>query len=245
MTHPDAPFQEKEPRRSGEKKSKPLWLETLVLLVVALVLAIGIKAFFIQAFYIPSESMEPGLQGGAQVKTDDRVLVEKVSYWGGGSPQRGDVVVFKDPGGWLPASEDDGPSGPIAKALTFVGLYPAGGHLVKRVIGVGGDTVSCSGTAGPLKVNGHALAESSYLPKGAQPCATYGAFNVHVPDGSLWVMGDNRGDSADSRAHQDDPGHGFVPTDLVVGKVVALVWPLGRATILHRPADFAGIPDPK
>ena len=65
------------------------------------------------------------------------------------------------------------------------------------------------------------------------------------PDGSLWVMGDNRGDSADSRAHQDGPGHGFVPTDLVVGKVVALVWPLGRATILHRPADFAGIPDPK
>ena len=91
-----------------------------------------LKAFFVQAFYIPSESMEPGL-----VK-NDRILVQKVSYWGGGGPQRGDVVVFEDPGGWLGAGDVAGPENPVAKALAKVGLYPSGGHLVKRVIGVAG-----------------------------------------------------------------------------------------------------------
>src|SRR5690242_17054292 len=104
----------------------PLWQETTLLLVIALVLAVVIKAFFVQAFYIPSESMEPGL-----IK-NDRILVERVSYWGGGSPQRGDVVVFDDPGGWLNASESAGPTNPLARAMAKVGLYPEGGHLVKR-----------------------------------------------------------------------------------------------------------------
>jgi len=216
----------------------PAWLETIVLLVIALVLAIGIKTFFVQPFYIPSESMEPGL-----VK-NDRILVEKMSYWGSGTPQRGDVVVFKDPGGWLPPSEDGSPTNPVARALSFIGLYPAGGHLVKRVIGVGGDRVSCTSAKGPLTVNGHALSESSYLPEGTQPCASYPPFTVTVPEGYLWVMGDNRGDSADSRAHIDEPGKGFVADDLVVGKVVARVWPLHRFKILHRPATFAGVPAP-
>ncbi|HEX7738955.1 MAG TPA: signal peptidase I [Marmoricola sp.] len=239
MTHPDAPFQEKEQRRSSEKKAKPLWLETVVLLGVALILAIGIKAFFVQAFYIPSPSMEP------QFVKNDRILVEKVSYWGGGTPQRGDIVVFKDPGNWLSAEEDAGPTSPITKVLSAVGLYPTGGHLVKRVVAVGGDTVSCAGGRSLLTINGHALHETSYIQKGANPCSEYGKFNVHVPKGSLWVMGDNRDDSADSRAHMSEPDHGFVRTDLVVGKVFALVWPLGRAEIIHRPADFKAIPDPK
>jgi len=248
VTHPDAPFPEKDAQKKSAKaakrKSMPVWLETIVLLAVALVLAVGIKTFFVQPFYIPSASMEPGLQGGPGVKTNDRVLVEKVSYWGSGTPQRGDVIVFKDPGGWLPPSEDTTPGNPITKLLTFIGLYPTGGHLVKRVIGVGGDEVSCPDDKGPLTVNGHALSETSYLPKGTQPCANYGAFDVHVPKGYLWVMGDNRGDSADSRAHQKDPGKGFVSTSLVVGKVVALVWPLDRFKIIHRPATFAGVPAP-
>src|SRR6187431_712247 len=115
----------------------PVWQETLILLVVAVVLAVVLKAFFVQAFFIPSESMEPGLL------VNDRILVQKVSYWGGGSPERGDVVVFKDPGGWLGAADNAGPTNLIAKAMTKIGLYPAGGHLVKRVIGVEGDVIKC------------------------------------------------------------------------------------------------------
>ena len=119
------------------KKHLPLWQETILLLTIAILLAVVIKAFFVQAFYIPSESMEPGL-----VK-NDRILVEKTSYWFGGTPQRGDVVVFKDPGGWLSEEEDAGPSNPVGKLMAKIGLYPSGGHLVKRVIGVAGDTIHC------------------------------------------------------------------------------------------------------
>ena len=237
MTHPDAPFQEKATVRPSEKKSTPVWLETLVLLGVALLLAIGIKAFFVQAFYIPSPSMEP------EFIKNDRILVEKVSYWGGGTPQRGDIVVFKDPGHWLTAAEDDTASNPVTRALSTIGLYPTGGHLVKRVIGVGGDRVICCDAKGRITVNGQPLHEKSYLPKGTKPSLT--KFDVRVPDGDLWMMGDNRGDSYDSRGHMGDPGGGMVPADLVVGKVFALVWPLGRAEIVHRPGTFADVPDPK
>ena len=114
------------------KKHLPLWQETILLLAVALGLAILIKALLVQAFYIPSESMEPGLV------RNDRILVQKVSYWFGGTPQRGDVVVFKDPGGWLSGSEAVGPPNTVTKLMAKIGLYPSGGHLVKRVIGVAG-----------------------------------------------------------------------------------------------------------
>src|SRR3954449_3584866 len=147
-TSVDAPEQD-TPEKT--KKHLPLWQETLLLLAIAVVLAVVIKAFFVQAFYIPSESMEPGL-----VK-NDRILVEKTSYWFGGTPQRGDVVVFKDPGGWLSESEDAGPSNPIGKAMVKIGLYPAGGHLVKRVIGVEGDVIHCCDQQGHLLVNGQPL----------------------------------------------------------------------------------------
>lgn len=216
-----------------------MWVETIALLCLAVLLAVVIKTFFVQPFWIPSPSMEPQFVRG------DRILVEKVSYWGSGTPQRGDIVVFKDPGGWLTAAEDAGATNPVTKALSFIGLYPSGGHLVKRVIGVGGDRVDCASNKGPLMVNGHALSEASYLPKGTSPCATYGAFHVRVPSDHIWVMGDNRGDSYDSRGHMGDPGGGFVPDDLVVGKAFALVWPLNRFQIIHRPATFADIPDPK
>src|SRR6476469_6519745 len=135
------------------KKHLPLWQETLLLLTIAIVLAVVIKAFFVQAFYIPSESMEPGL-----VK-NDRILVEKMSYWFGGTPQRGDVVVFKDPGGWLDPSEDAGPTNPLGQVMAKIGLYPSGGHLVKRVIGVAGDTITCCDKQGRISVNGQPLDE--------------------------------------------------------------------------------------
>jgi signal peptidase I len=218
-----------------KKKPLPLWQECILLLGIALVLAIVIKLFFVQAFYIPSPSMEP------QFIKNDRILVQKVSYWGDKSPKRGDIVVFKDPGGWLGPEETRTPDNPVAKTLEAIGLYPSGGHLVKRVIGVAGDKVECCDRRGRVTVNGTALNERSYLPKGTQPSVD--EFHVTVPEGKLWVMGDNRGDSYDSRGHLGDPGGGFVPADLVVGKVWALIWPWDRAEVIHRPKTFESVPD--
>jgi len=224
--------------KSGKKSAKkpmPLWQETILLLALALLLAIVIKSFFVQAFYIPSPSMEP------QFVKNDRILVQKVSYWGGGSPSRGDIVVFKDPGGWLDESESSTAHSPVTKVMEKIGLYPTGGHLVKRVIGVGGDRVVCCDSKGRLTVNGHPLDEKSYLPKGTAPSQL--KFDVKVPQDHLWLMGDNRGFSFDSRGHMGNPGGGYVDNDLVVGKVFALIWPWKRAELIHRPATFEGIPD--
>ncbi len=230
------------------RKQLPLWQETILLLGIALVLAIFIKAFFVQAFYIPSESMEPGL-----VK-NDRILVQKVSYWGGGTPQRGDVVVFKDPGGWLSAAEDAGPTNPIAKAMAAIGLYPQGGHLVKRVIGVAGDTIHCCDKQGRIEVNGQPIDEP-YVKK--DPTTTCNGPMIPgcnwtagpVPAGKIFVMGDNRGNSADSSAHMCRPketdcveGHEYVPVDLVVGKVFVVLWPADNFRWLTRPDSFADVP---
>ncbi len=148
---------------TSAKKQMPLWQETILLLVLALLLAIIIKSLFVQAFYIPSPSMEP------QFIENDRILVQKVSYWGGGSPSRGDIIVFKDPGGWLDANEGTAPRSPVTKVLEKIGLYPTGGHLVKRVIGIGGDRVVCCDAKGRVTVNGKALNEKAYLPKGDGP----------------------------------------------------------------------------
>lgn len=216
--------EETEPRRLG------LFGELVLLLGLALVLAIGIKAVFLQAFYIPSPSMNDTLV------LNDRILVQKVSYWGSGTPQRGDIVVFSDPGGWLDEADTPRPRNVVAKALEVFGLFPTGGHLVKRVIGVGGDTVRCCDRQGRLRVNGVPLEEADYLAPGEEPSLV--RFTQEVPEGYLWVMGDNRSQSADSRAHLGDPGGGFVPVDDVVGKVFAVVWPLGHAKRLQRPETF-------
>src|SRR3954469_26007482 len=140
----------------GDRPHIPVWQETLILLVIAVLLAVVLKALAVQAFYIPSESMEPGL-----VK-NDRILVQKISYWGGGSPDRGDVVVFEDPGGWLGPGDVKGPDNAIAKALEKIGLYPSGGHLVKRVVGVAGDIIVCCDEQGRISVNGTAIDEKGY-----------------------------------------------------------------------------------
>jgi signal peptidase I len=219
-----------------KKESLPVWQESLLLLAIALVLAIGIKYFFVQAFYIPSPSMEP------MFIKNDRILVQKVSYWGDKTPKRGDIVVFKDPGSWLSEDETRTAHNPVTKALEAVGLYPSGGHLVKRVIGIGGDRVKCCDAQGRVTVNGKPLDEKSYLPKGTLPSED--PFDVRVPDGDLWVMGDNRDNSADSRYHMGDPGGGFVPDDLVVGKVWALIWPWKRAKWVHTPGAFKAVPSP-
>jgi signal peptidase I len=204
-----------------------------LLLAIALVLAVVVKSLFLQAFYIPSASMENTLV------PNDRILVEKVSSWGGGGPHRGDVVVFADPGGWLDASESAPPSSPVARGLEAVGLYPTGGHLVKRVIGVGGDEVRCCDDSGRVTVNGVALHEKSYLAPGLKPSLI--DFDVKVAPGYVWVQGDNRSDSADSRVHLGDPGGGQVPVDDIVGRVFSVVWPLSHATVLRTPATFGSV----
>lgn len=209
------------------KPATPWWKEGLILVGTALVLALIIKTFFVQAFYIPSGSMEQTL------KINDRILVQKVSYWFG-DPQRGDIIVFDDPAHWLDEEDASQPSNPVTKALSFVGLYPAGGHLVKRVIGVGGDHVRCHN--GVVQVNGVRLHEASYVTLPSQACA--GVWSVVVPPDHLWVLGDNRNDSADSRAHMGDPGGGFIPANDVVGKVFVTVWPPDRWRFFHRPATF-------
>jgi signal peptidase I len=234
--------------RSAATGSWKVIRETVILLVVAVGLAIVVKTFFVQAFYIPSGSMEPGL------KINDRILVEKPSYWFG-SPQRGDIVVFQDPGDWLDQDEDAGPTSALAKTLAKVGLYPSGGHLVKRVIGVAGDKIVCCDKDGRLSVNGTALAEDSFIDPQDDcdgPMAGCSGWSATVPKGKLFVMGDNRDESADSSFHlctaddgpSCDPSDAFVDTDLVVGKVTALVWPLGHAKVLHRPEVFDDVAEP-
>jgi signal peptidase I len=215
-----------EPRK---RRSMPLWLETVLLLVVALVVSAVVKTFLMQMFFVPSGSMRPLLTN------DDRILVQKISYWGDGHVERGDVVVFADPGErWLgPAI---GEPTKVQSVLARIGLYPTGGHLVKRVIGVGGDRVRCCDRRGRVRVNGVPLEEGDYLQGDAKPSER--RFDVEVPEGRIWVMGDNRPDSEDSRFHQDLPGGGTVPESAVVGKVWGVVWPLSRFELLETPVTF-------
>jgi signal peptidase I len=237
-------------RKKSAKKAMPLWQETILLLVLALLLAIIIKSLFVQAFYIPSPSMEP------QFVKNDRILVQKVSYWFGGTPQRGDVVVFEDPGDWLSDSESAGPTNPVTSLMARIGLYPTGGHLVKRVIGVEGDTITCCDKLGRISVNGTPLNEKSYAKLDGADCYGPMTSTCHwsagpVPEDHVFVMGDNRHNSADSTVHMCPEkatdcvsGDEFVPQDLVVGRVFVLLWPSSRFSWLHRPATFADVPDP-
>jgi signal peptidase I len=222
MTSP--PTGESKPHRSV-----PVWAETVILLVLALVVSAVVKTFFVQMFFVPSGSMRP------LFVDNDRILVEKVSYWSG-DVKRGDVVVFDDPGGrWLGA-QGEPDLGPMQELLSQVGLYPTGGHLVKRVVGVGGDRVKCCDKQGRVTVNGVPLRERDYILDGTDPSDR--RFDIRVPEGRLWVMGDNRSNSEDSRFHQDLPGDGTVPVGDVVGKVWAIVWPFSRAHLLHEPSTF-------
>ncbi len=238
---------------ADERARRPLWQEVLIIAVVAVTAAALVKAFLLQSFYIPSESMAPGLV------RSDRIVVEKVSYELGGSPRRGDVVVFADPGDWLPAGEAAGPTGTVAQVMERIGLYPSGGHLVKRVIGVAGDSIHCCDDQGRILVNGAALDERGYAREEGQQDGSACFGPVHdcdwtagpVPEGAIFVLGDNRSHSADSSYHlcasgdpDCTPGDEFVPVDLVVGKVVVLMWPWSHFAWLHRPDAFAAVPGP-
>lgn len=210
-----------------EKRQLPLWQESILLVATALVLALIVKTFFFQAFYIPSASMVPTFV------EDDKLLVQKWSYWSGG-PDRGDIVVFRDPGNWLGPLESSGTTG-VQKALETIGLFPSGGHLIKRVVGVGGDTVACCDEQGRTTVNG-ASVDEPYLAN--QEANKEQTFEIDVPQGYLWVQGDNRGNSQDSRAHLAEAGRGLIAEDDVVGKAWLRVWPMDRFGLLDGTDAF-------
>jgi signal peptidase I len=218
--------------------------EFAVVVIGALLVSILLRAFVGQMFIIPSQSMENTLLIG------DRVVVQKITNF-----QRGQVVVFADPGGWLGEAETTDPSA-LDQVLDFIGIPTAAsaGHLIKRVIGMPGDKVACCDDQGRITVNGYALDETSYLytsPDGTQVAPSEVRFTVVVPKDRIFVMGDHRDLSADSRCHLADLSThqakgqvAFVPESLVVGPAVAIAWPLSRFEILHRPATFAGVPAP-
>ncbi|WP_019876438.1 signal peptidase I [Sporichthya polymorpha] len=226
-----------EPVEHGPEVGRPsAWLREIPILVaVALGIALLVKTFLVQAFFIPSESMENTLLTG------DRVLVNKFADRFGGDVKRGQVVVFKDPGGWLDSGQDETTGNPIVRGLkdvfSFVGLLPSQSEkdLIKRVIGVPGDKVACCDSEGRVTVNGVPL-EEPYLYPGDRPSDR--EFSVTVPPNRLWVMGDHRSDSADSRSHMDGPGNGTIPTENVVGRAFVLVWPINRWDVLSVPSTF-------
>ncbi|MDX6308839.1 MAG: signal peptidase [Nocardioidaceae bacterium] len=205
--------------------------ELVIILTIALIASALIRAFVAQAFYVPTGSMLPTIQ------LHDKILVSRI-----GGIHRGEVVVFKDPGGWIPPSEKSGSPGPIRSALEFIGVLPqsSDNHLVKRVIGLPGDHLVCCTHAGRLTINGKPIDESSYLFQGSVP-ADRTSFDVVVPAGHLFVLGDHRYRSGDSAFHLPSQG-AFVPEDLVTGRAMAVIWPLSDAHVMHIPAVFAHIP---
>lgn len=226
------------PPKKKQKLSRFL-AELAFVIVTALVISVLIKTFLVQAFVIPSPSMTNTLEVG------DRILVNKLAN-DEDDIHRGDVVVFVDPGNWLPEDTTPEPNAFVQGIQNFgemIGVIPknSGKHLVKRVIGVGGDHVTCCSTAGNLMVNGVEI-EETYLHPGAPPSAV--DFDVIVPTNHLWVMGDNRSNSEDSRAHMGGPGGGFVPVDNVEGRVWLIMYPFSRfGSLVDVDSVFADVPD--
>lgn len=216
-------------------------VEMVVIVGGALLLSFLVKTFLAQPFFIPSDSMNDTLLTG------DRVVVSKLST-SVSEVRKGDVIVFKDPDHWLPpatqSSEPTGVRGWVSDALTTVGVLPQNSdqHLIKRVIGTGGDHVVCCSEDGRIEVNDTPITEP-YLRPGSIPSEM--EFDVTVPAGHLWVMGDNRQNSEDSRYHQDDPGQGFVPVEDVTGTAFVKIWPASRWSWMTNPEDtFAHVPAP-
>ncbi|WP_440554391.1 signal peptidase I [Streptomyces sp. SCPE 10] len=227
-------------RKVKRKRRRSAVREIPLLVGVAVLIALVLKTFLVQAFVIPSGSMEQTIRIG------DRVLVDKLTPWFGAEPHRGDVVVFRDPGGWLDGEQTKATSDPVVlkqlkEGLSFIGLLPSDNEkdLIKRVIGVGGDHVKCCDAKGRITVNGVPLDEKDYLYPGNAPSAT--PFDVTVPKGRLWVMGDHRAYSADSRFHRDSPFGGTVSVDSVVGRAMWIGWPVGHWTRLEEPKTFASV----
>ena len=239
------------PRSGGEAMIQPRkrgWVvflrDVVVIILIAVVVSFLVKTFLVRSFYIPSGSMEDTLL------INDRILVDEITPRFGGY-ERGDIVVFQDPGGWLPPSTGAARA-PIVEAgewvLSLVGLAApdSDDHLVKRIIGLPGDHVICCNAAGQITVNDVPIDESDYIEVPSPDAAASGdPFDVVVPEGSLWVLGDNRYRSKDSRYNTGQPGKGFVPLDNVVGRAFVVTWPLDRFGMLDFHHDvFSGVPSP-
>ncbi|MER7919675.1 MULTISPECIES: signal peptidase I [unclassified Streptomyces] len=227
-------------RKVKRKRRRSAVREIPLLVGVAVLIALVLKTFLVQAFVIPSGSMEQTIRIG------DRVLVDKLTPWFGAEPHRGDVVVFHDPGGWLAGEQAAQKPDPVVvkqlkQGLSFIGLLPSDNEkdLIKRVIGVGGDHVKCCDAQGRITVNGVPLSEKDYLYPGNDPSDM--RFDITVPKGRLWVMGDHRADSADSRYHRDSPYGGTVSLKSVVGRAMWIGWPVGHWTRLEEPKTFASV----
>lgn len=198
-----------------------------ILVIVALAVSLLIKTLLVQFFFIPSGSMENTLQ------VQDRVAVNKLPFISK-NINRGDVVVFRDPANWLPepySGDENRIVAKIKEGLVLVGVLPnpAKQYLVKRVIGVAGDRVICCSKSGKLTINGKETTEP-YIYAGNKVSEM--DFNITVPEGKIWVMGDHRSASADSRYHQDDVNNGFVPVSRITGRAYAIIWPIKNIGII-------------
>ena len=235
-SHVDSEARERRRKTRGIK----LFIRDIILIfLAAIIISVGIKTFLIRSFYIPSSSMENTLQ------VQDRIIVNQLI------PdlfdvERGDVVVFKDPGGWLnPMPQEQ--RAPFVEAvewmLSAIGLSApdSNDHLIKRVIGLPGDEVACCNAFGQLSVNGVPIEEPYLKLPDKVTKVSKDDFAVTVPEDSLWVMGDNRYNSCDSRCNTSGPTNGFVPLDHVVGRAFMVSWPSQNWTWLDNyPQAFAG-----
>ncbi len=231
------------PPSRGKPAAKGSFLRELpVLLAVAVVLALLINTFLVKAFFIPSGSMERTLHGCPGC-SGDRVLVNKVVYRLH-EPRPGDIVVFAGPESWAPEAAVARPTNPVQRALravasTFGVATPGEKDFIKRVIAVGGQTVQCCDAEDRVTVDGRPLDEPyAYVGESDYTAAPFGP--VEVPAGRLWVMGDHRDQSADSRAHITDPDQGTIAVDDVIGKAFVVIWPVSRWGSLGTPATFGG-----
>jgi signal peptidase I len=244
----DGPAREPRAGTAGtDAKRRSFWREVPVLIVVALVIAMVIKMFVVQAFFIPTGSMQDTLAIG------DKVLVSKLIYHL--RPiHPGDIIVFNGAGSWEAPTTAPTSSDPVVAAYddTLLRLFRSIGGLfgtapgqtdfIKRVIGVPGDHVACCNAQGLVTINGVALNEKSYLfpgdTPGEAPLGESGRFSLTVPPGRLWVLGDHRAISDDSRGHVDDPGNGTIPANEVIGRAFLIVWPPSQWRVLPIPATF-------